>query len=454
MKRPILLLLAFLFLFTAACGNGGSSEPPAETAAAASSLPDPGPTEEAAPARKIIIIARRETNHLITELIDRFNAESPDYVLMSRSYAGEDGETQLHLDILSGDRPDLLSGMCVSMEVYAAKGLLKDLYPFLDREGLRDELVPSVLQALESEDGKLTQLCPDYLLYTCGEPQRFVEEADRWTLADLERICAENPNLTLYGSQGAKFFLDTLLCGIMARFSDLEKQELHFDSPDFAAFLDLLMEMQGRAGSFSGNWDYRDGDVLLCPLNFLSVNGFAQTISNPQVENLRITGAPAEGGTGCLLGGPCRFAILEGTSGEEGAWAFLRWLLEVEVQETMEYIPIRKSVLEAQLERVREGIPETTVTKYVDPEGAANGTNLKTVTRTIPAVPAVSEEQIALFRKILGDVEGIYQDTMLHPCYAIILEECKAFFGGKKTAEETAAAIQSKLSIYLAERAA
>ncbi len=402
--------------------------------------------------KRVITMARLESNHINTDLIDRFNAANPEYYLVSRSYGSED---ELHLDILAGDRPDLLSGMCVGTEIYAAKGLLADLYPYLNREPeLLADLVPSVLNALETADGKLIQLCPDYVLYTCAAHRQYVGDMDRWTLADLERICAENPDLTLYGSQGAKFFLDTLLCGIMDRFADLEKQELHFDSPDFAAFLDLLMEMQDRARTFSGNWDYQDGDVLLCPLNFLSVNNYAQTISNPQVESLRITGVPAEGGTGCLLGATNRFAILEGTGNEEGAWAFLRWLLEEEVQETMEYIPIRKSVLEAQLERVREGIPETTVTKYVDPEGAANGTNLKTVTRTIPAVPAVSEEQIALFRKILGDVEGIYQDTMLHPCYAIILAECKAFFGGKKTAEETAAAIQSKLSIYLAERAA
>ena len=102
MKRLILLMLAFVFLFTAACGNGGGPTPPADTGAEVTALPDPEPMEEAAAARKIIIIARRETNHIITELIDRFNAESPDYVLMSRSYAGEDGETQLHLDILSG----------------------------------------------------------------------------------------------------------------------------------------------------------------------------------------------------------------------------------------------------------------------------------------------------------------------------------------------------------------
>ena len=403
--------------------------------------------------KKVLTIGRVETNNIINELISRFNAENPDYYLVSRFYDEEDGETRLNLDILAGDRPDLLSGSAIGMEVYAAKGLLKDLYPDLEREGLRDDLIPSALKVLESDGGKLTQLCPDYIVYTCAEPKRFVGDADRWTLADLERICMDNPNLTLYGNQGAYSYLNMLLCGILDRFADLEKQELHFDSPEFAAFLDLMLEMETRAASFSNNWDYEDGDVLLCPINFMSVRGYAALMEELDLETLQITGVPAEGGTGVRLYAPNRFAIMEGTGNEEAAWAFMHWFLQENIQELMVYLPIRQSILDAQLEKAREGTPEAIETRYVDAPAAAAGTNMRTETITIPAVPGLTEDQIAVFQKSLGDVEGLYYDDMNHPCYDLIFQELRDFFSGKKTAAETAASIQSKMAIYLAERA-
>ena len=411
--------------------------------------------------KQVITMARLESNHINTELIDRFNAENPEYYLVSRSYGNED---ELHLDILAGERPDLLSGMCVSTEVYAAKGLLVDLYPWLEREPeLKADLVPSVLKALETGGGKLTQLCPDYVLYTCAAPRRYVGDADRWTLANLERICAENPELTLWGPERGQKLLDIMLCAVLDRFADLEKQELHFDSPDFIAFLDFLAEMDQRAAGFSGSYDYADGDILLCVENITSVAGesmtaavasFVHALTQLDMEVLHFVGFPAEGGTGCRLNATSLFSVMEGTGNEDAAWAFLRWTLEEKVQENMTtYIPIRKSVLEAQLQRAGEGTPETVVTRYRDPEGAATGTNTETYTVTLPAVPGLTESELELFRDLLDRAEGMYQDARIHPCYELISRECTGLFYGQKTAAETAASIQSKMTIYLAERA-
>lgn len=410
--------------------------------------------------KQIITMARLETNHINTDLIDRFNAEHPEYYLVSRVYGSED---ELHLDILAGDRPDLLSGMCVSTEVYAAKGLLADLYPYLEREpGLLEDLIPSILKSLETTGGKLTQLCPDYVLYTCAAPKRYAGNADRWTLADLERICTENPELTLWGPERGMKLLDVMLCGILEHFADLESQELHFDSPEFIAYLDFLSEMDQRAQSFSGSFDYADGDILLCVENFTSVagespsasvSGYVQAMAQLDMDALQFVGFPAEGGTGCRINATSLFSVMAGTGNEEAAWAFLRWTLEESVQETMTtYIPIRKSVLEAQLKRAGEGTPETTVTRYKDPAGAAAGTNTETYTVTVPAVPGLSEAELNLFRDLLDRAEGLYQDAVIHPCYALISDECRALFNGQKTSAETAASIQAKMAIYLAER--
>lgn len=116
-------------------------------------------------------------------------------------------------------------------------------------------------------------------------------------------------------------------------------------------------------------------------------------------------------------------------------------------------MPLRQSVLEAQLETLKNGAPETTVTQFVDHIAAASGTNTETVTYTLPAVPPLTEEQLSTIRRLLDGIDGVYEDTISHPCYRIVWEECVNLFKDAKTPEETARAIQDRLTIYLAERA-
>ncbi len=113
---------------------------------------------------------------------------------------------------------------------------------------------------------------------------------------------------------------------------------------------------------------------------------------------------------------------------------------------------MRQCLLEAQLEKLKDGIPEKTVTQFVDPVGAAAGTNTETVTYTLPAVPPPTDEQMATIRRLLEGVEGVHEETITHPCYYIVWEECTKLFNGAKSPEDTAKAIQERLSIFLAER--
>lgn len=156
-------------------------------------------------------------------------------------------------------------------------------------------------------------------------------------------------------------------------------------------------------------------------MNFISVSSYAGLMVDFDPEILNITGLPAEGGTGCRLFAPNRFAILEGTGSEEAAWTFMRWFLQEDLQNIMMYLPVRQSVLNAKPEKARlEG--------------------------------ELTEEQIALLRKTPEDIEGPYYDDMLHPCYALIYQELRDFFSGRKDSAETSASISSKMAIYLAER--
>ncbi|MBR2717281.1 MAG: extracellular solute-binding protein [Oscillospiraceae bacterium] len=403
--------------------------------------------------KKVLTVARLNNNHNITELIARFNRENPDYYLIGRHYYGTDTEAQLEqleLDVLSGDRPDLLDTMCTSLEVFGAKGLLRDLYPMIDADPTmrREDFMPTVLHAMEAESGALYQLWPVFTLWSCAEPKTYVGDAERWTLEDLYRVCEENPELTLYGNWGP--FDQTLgfvLPGVMDRFADFETGDLRFDSPDFVEFLTFMQEMYRRAGAFTG------GDPLLVVCHFDSAADYARGVTEGLEAGLQFTGFPCSGGTGQLCESPYSFSVFEGTGNEEDAWAFIRWFLSEEVQESLENgAPLRRSVFEAQLAAVENGTPETTVTRYVDPYATSAGDSADTVTYTLPAVPPLSEEAIAVIRRMLDGVEGVYADRAIHPFYYIVTAECTKLFAGAKTPEETARAIQERLGIYVSER--
>ena len=404
--------------------------------------------------KKMLTIARLNTNHNITELIGRFNRENPDYYLVDQYYFGMDFQTQLEsleLAILAGDRPDLLDTMGASIEIFGTKGLLRALYPMIDADPTvsREDLVPSVCRALESESGALYQLWPAFSLWSCAEPKTFVGDMERWTLEDMYRICEENPALTLRGNYGdQRVLLDHTLPGVVDRFSDFETGELNFESPDFVSFLTFQLEMCQRA------IDYTGGEYLLYVNSFNSTDDFALGLTIAEERGLQFTGFPCSGGTGQLCNGLYSFSIFDGTGHEEDAWVFLRWLLSEDVMESLDFgMPLRQSVLEAQLETLKNGTPERTVTQFVDPSAAAAGTNTETVTYTIPAVDPLTEEQIATVRRLLDGIEGVYGDSASHPIYFAVWEEYAKLYKGARTPEETAKAIQERFSIYLAERA-
>ena len=62
----------------------------------------------------------------------------------------------------------------------------------------------------------------------------------------------------------------------------------------------------------------------------------------------------------------------------------------------------------------------------------------------------ISESDAALLTDLLAHIEHttLYDQTALD----IIKEESAAYFGGTRSAEETAAMVQSRISIYVSER--
>lgn len=404
--------------------------------------------------KKILTMARAETNGELLMLIARFNAQSRDTYIVSKFYDDEGGEQRLLLDFLAGERPDLLSLNGLTPEVFTAKGLLTDLYPLLDAGGSvsRNDLQPGILHILESPDGGLYELCPCYALSTCAVDRQYTGGDGRMTLSELYAADEANPDLTIYGGQRGYIALNFLLSSVFPDFADLGKPELRFDSPEFIRFLELVKKMDENAQRFTGDYSYSDGNVLLCPLTLTAINDYRRILLMDEMRYLEITGFPSDSGTGCLITVPQQIGIVSGTGNEDAAWSFIEYMLSEAEQAETDLLPLRVSSLEAQIAAASGDVPAHSETRYVDPYAAKAGMSMETETVEIPEMKGLTEAEANELRGILDSAAGIYNEQLTNPCFGIVYAECRSLLTGERDAEATAKAIQSKMELYLAER--
>ena len=94
-----------------------------------------------------------------------------------------DGLTKLNTEIISGTVPDLLLLDGLPAQQYMAKGLLEDLYPYIDAdpELSRGQLIESVLDSV-AFGGKLYQTVKNFYVNTILCPKSVVGDISGWTL--------------------------------------------------------------------------------------------------------------------------------------------------------------------------------------------------------------------------------------------------------------------------------
>ena len=150
------------------------------------------------------------------------------------------GRTKLLTEIMSGQMPDLL---CLSQMPYrqlAAKGLLEDLYPYLDsdKDYKREDFFDNVLKALEVNGG-LYQITSSFNVATLIGATSVVGDKPGWTYQQLQDALANMPEgcqaMDMYTTRGD--LLQTLLCTDLNHYVDWANGKCNFESQDF---IDML----------------------------------------------------------------------------------------------------------------------------------------------------------------------------------------------------------------------
>jgi len=360
--------------------------------------------------------------------------EIKDYSAYTTDENPNGAQQQLMLDIAAGNIPDLYNmtdyyGEILNASLLARRGLLEDLYPYIDsdQELSRDDFFSNALSALEINGG-LYQMVPGLTLVTTMAAARDVGTSENWTYEQLERIVAESDYYQyLFSDFGYSrdSWLELMAMSSGKKLVDWSAGQCYFDSGYFIHLLELAAAWPERTDTGGGNVA-----AIVQNSHALLFIDSAQNVRSAGVApyvygegNYAFVGLPEIGG---VLIPEISLGMSAQSSRKEQCWQFLREFLLHDSPYTFGGIPLRRDGARQQLLDELERSKDDPIEH--------------------PGREQAMEEMIT----IMENANALYQKDI--QLWNMIKEEVNKFYAGRRTAEETAKAIQSRASIYLSEQ--
>lgn len=401
----------------------------------------------------------------IRKAIINFNKTNEEYRIQVTDYSQyntqEDyraGITKLNYDIISGKIPDLMDLNGLPYGSYVSKGILADLYRFMedDPEFKKEDYLENVFKASEI-DGGLYELIPVFSAYTVVGKTANVGPQPGWTMDDMQAALKKLP-------EGAVVFSQTVKTDIlrystwmaMDQFVDISTGKCNFNSDAFIKLLEFSNAFPEKI-----DWDalYKDkgpefwqeqeqiyyNDKALLQMQYMS--GFQQFryVCNQFGGPVTLIGFPSANKNGSAIIPGMEIGISSKTKSPDACWQFAKGFLSEDYQKTIEgQFPLSISRLNDLAEEAMK--PRDTG------EGAA-------VVRSASMAKAIydpgnnqelSQEEVDQIMSFVTSLNQIMRND--EELLNIILEEAAAYFAGQKSPQETAGIIQSRVQNYVSER--
>ena len=416
---------------------------------------------------------------------DQYRIQVVDY----SEYATDDdynaGITKLTTEIISGSVPDLFLTSSLPIDKYAAKGVVADLYTFMDGgSGLsRDYFVPQVLKAIE-KDGKLYELPTKFSVETAYALSSIVDQYDTWNVAAVQDAMTQlQEGATVFSTGWTKSsVLNNCLTRNLAAFVDWTTGKCTFDSEAFQQLLAFCNSFPDDSTSDDGIaysseaatvdtmddpvWEsdatrILSGKQLMATTSFYSFEDYIYNIY-PVKDKVTFVGYPSESGEpGNSFYIQCPMAISSVTKYPDAAWDFVSTMIRQtnEDAESMYAFPISQEAFDKKMTSVMTEQYQLDVNgEQVDwdedgePDKMCIGTYevVENGESTWQQVYALTQEDIDQILSVINSATGIvdYDDEIL----SIVSDEVSAYFAGDKDVQTTANMIQSRVNLYVQEQ--
>ena len=451
--------------------------------------------------KKIITLATLNMDSEMRTLISDFNKNSSEYRIKVTDYSeyntGDDytaGITKLNTEIIAGRVPDIIAvGYFMPIDQYAAKGILEDLTPYIERDLGKDALVDDFFKTLRDDNGKLYEAYSAFTMQTLVGLRSVVGDEADWSFKKLQEAFATLPEgasiVGDYYSRSSALYM--FLYSNMDKFVNWETGKCTFDSQDFIDLLETVKTFpadedikndDGETAYVSDQVKVLTGKQLLSNANAYSLTDFrANTFYAYGKDDISFVGYPGTGAAFSAVG--MGYAISAKSENKEAAWQFVSRILTEDYQNSQNKygyyngFPTNEAVFDKMMKA--EATPtfgETVFSStYVvgnngtssdgglgerEPyySGATNDKGVHEQPKTTYGfggdfnieVYAMTEQEKEVVLDLLKNTTTFMRyDSSLSD---IINEEIQPFFKGEKSAADAAKMIQSRATIYVNEQ--
>ena len=408
-------------------------------------------------------------NYIAKEEILAFNQTNEEYRIEVKDYSqygsGSDlsaGALKLQTEILSGNCPDIIDLSSIAADRLSAKGLLEDLYPYLDADPDLDraDFLPNVLAAAE-RNGKLISTVSSFSVESLAGVSAIVGDTPGWTYAEFNTALARMPDgcSAFPPNVTRKEVLDTCLMLDLDNYVDWSTGKCSFDSEQFVALLKFTKPfppMPDLTTDFMEQFTrIATGEQML---NKITLDNFSTSwLNNIYFGDYPYTyvGYPTyDGEAGNYIKMRSGYAMSTACKNKEGAWQFLRTYFTEEYQRNAYELPSNKAAYDYQLQKAM------TVTYKKDANGDylldENGEKIPQAIVDSDffgkhiVYYTLSPEMAANLTSLAEGTTRILDNDV--SILNIVDEQAEAFYQGQKSAEEVAKLVQSKVNIYVNEQ--
>ncbi len=355
-----------------------------------------------------------------------FNKSNPKYRIVVEDFSPADFSEyeaallRFNSSLVGEESPDLIQVSTGDYHNLIQKGILEDLYPYMEEDDSfnRADYLESALTIYE-EDEKLYGIPNSFLIEALVGSTETLEGIERWNVEEMIAFAERHPDAQLFYGDGSSA-LTQLLSRNLDRFVNWESGESYFEDEDFIR----LMEFAGTFKTPDPNGQGDDRQYLLSHQYIWNVET-VQTMESMYNGPVTYVGFPTEEGNGIVLSPALGLGMNADSKVKDGVWEFIKFVLSdenqsIETGNFMYSFPVKNSAIE----------------------------NLCVIATENAEAPA-TEENISQFKDLLGRADTITNGNT--QIFNILYEETGSYFAGEKTATEAAGIIQNRVQLYLSE---
>ena len=384
----------------------------------------------------------------VKQKVNEFNSENDDFRIEIIDYSHySDGITKMNLDITTGSAPDIIFWdstlkSLLEQEIYLNKGVLLDLYEFLNNDtDTKDVIFSNILKALESSSGALYELPLEFYMSVVVGKQSAVGMKLGWTPDEFITFLEDYPDAKIpFGNADWDLLLSLYVANNFKTLIDFDKQQCFFDTDEFIN----VMQIFENHKSLKSDESVLDAILINEGQQLLNYNTLGDVSSIQKFKKLfnddiTFVGFPTSEGVGNAFVVPGSLSISAMSAYPDICWEFLKEFIGYDEQlRSCDFFPVNNDALAERLNNPTL-YEESAVLTHKDTQG-----NTWSVAFT-DATPEESKQVCEL----IESCDRVFREN--NSIMEIILDEASAFYYGSKSVDDVVKNIQTRVQLYINE---